>query len=293
MRPCIKKIGSMDELFGSDDEEEQVAPPPSSDSAAVAKDELFGSDDDEDEVAAPPSSDTAASAKPEQEDTMDVQEGTSSAPSLQTIDAKADGAKPSATMEQDEEGDLFGSDSEDGDVRAEGGDASGFAPTRKPRVKISRLNVPAIPPFSKPPTGCEYGQVLLKCPDFVHVQPAAFDKASFDEETEQKDVPGADQKTFIRWRYAMDEVTGTPLLGADGRPQLQSNAKFVQWSDGRVQLVVGKVSVSVRRNFRHSFSLSFSFSLSLPLSLSLSLCLLNNLFLFLLFFCFRLTCHRR
>jgi RNA polymerase-associated protein LEO1 len=42
----------------------------------------------------------------------------------------------------------------------------------------------------------------------------------------------------IRWRFKTNSL-GEKVMGADGKPVRESNARFVKWSDGALQLVVG------------------------------------------------------
>lgn len=77
---------------------------------------------------------------------------------------------------------------------------------------------------------------MFRGSNILGVEPKPFDAARWDEEAEEVDeVDENGQKrvrlrnNIMRWRYAPD---------ADGQPTStrQSNARFVKWSDGSVQV---------------------------------------------------------
>ncbi|KAG2484343.1 hypothetical protein HYH03_016885 [Edaphochlamys debaryana] len=108
------------------------------------------------------------------------------------------------------------------------------------RRPLARTGAPidyAAPLLSVPPPD---GETHLLREGLIGIEPTPFDPATFageeeiiiDEKGLMKVKPA--DRTKIRWRYARQK-------GPDGSEQLvpESNARFVRWSDGSLQLMLG------------------------------------------------------
>jgi len=69
------------------------------------------------------------------------------------------------------------------------------------------------------------------------------------DEAKQKRV-ALNPDTHIRWRYAKDQ---------DGKKTMETNAHFVRWSDGSLQLIVGKESYDVAEQRDSSMNANYLF----------------------------------
>lgn len=86
---------------------------------------------------------------------------------------------------------------------------------------------------------------LLKLPNFLGIEPRPFDSEThlFEDDVEETDEEGRKVikptlETTIRWRYVRDE-NGNIITDEKGVPQMESNARFVRWSDGSTHLILG------------------------------------------------------
>lgn len=75
---------------------------------------------------------------------------------------------------------------------------------------------------------------FMRTPNFIKLQRDAYNQNTHDPEDQR--FSGA--TAVMRWRYKTDEE-GNAVVGANGKPEMESNARFVKWSDGSYQLVIG------------------------------------------------------
>jgi len=194
----------------------------------MADDDLFGSDDD----VAPPS--------------MEVDKP-----------GAGGGAKYDDLFGDDDEGGKGGEGAVDTFDFLGGGDDEdmlsskpAFLPPVKKHVKTSSSL--SLPPHVPGPLAAEDANTTNailaggKVPIF-YMQPRPFDKDAYDPVEEDLMLMSKDASTeggtlapgqVIRWRYKTNSL-GEQVMGADGKPVRESNARFVKWSDGVLQLVVG------------------------------------------------------
>eukprot|EP00511_Aplanochytrium_stocchinoi_P000557 CAMPEP_0204844124 /NCGR_PEP_ID=MMETSP1346-20131115/48380_1 /ASSEMBLY_ACC=CAM_ASM_000771 /TAXON_ID=215587 /ORGANISM="Aplanochytrium stocchinoi, Strain GSBS06" /LENGTH=531 /DNA_ID=CAMNT_0051983385 /DNA_START=143 /DNA_END=1739 /DNA_ORIENTATION=- len=88
----------------------------------------------------------------------------------------------------------------------------------------------------------------VKVPNFLHICPYAFNEHQYSENHEKKEMEEAGKgllDSVIRWRYKQDAIKNK-VLDENGNPILESNAKFVEWSDGSVQLLIGEQIFDVK-----------------------------------------------
>ena len=76
--------------------------------------------------------------------------------------------------------------------------------------------------------------LFMRTPNFIKLQRDAFDLSNHDPE----DSKFSGANAVMRWRYKTDDG-GNVVVGANGKPEMESNARFVKWSDGSYQLVIG------------------------------------------------------
>lgn len=111
-------------------------------------------------------------------------------------------------------------------------------------------------------------------PNLLHLSPAAFEQNKYSEEKETAALKKLGKEfvgdNIIRWRYkrnennevVIDEKTNKPVVGKcslylNVKSQeffIESNARFVEWSDGSLQLLIGAevldvVSMPLRNQF--------------------------------------------
>lgn len=185
--------------------------------------DLFGSDDDADDDFGKPSvRETQKEATPAAEDDLEDDLGDDFGGT--TTQGRSQAAIVSD--EPEEEGGFFG--------RSKRAAAPG---ARRPLTKTGApidFSAPLLP--VPPPTGDTY---LLR-EALIGVEPRPFDPETFEAEeeifTDDKGftkIKPAD-RTKIRWRYVQRKT-------ADGRDEIvpESNARFVRWSDGSLQLLLG------------------------------------------------------
>eukprot|EP00891_Asterochloris_glomerata_P002002 jgi/Astpho2/2002/Aster-x1052 len=188
--------------------------------------ELFGSDSDDQEIQqrAPSLERGTAVAAPElDEDESELQD-------------KPAPAQPAALMRDDEE-----ADEDMADAASDGEEPDAVKPQGPPL----NITVAAFTPL-------ESGSLsVVKLPNIVNINPEPWSRDTFDPSTELQTDQNGDTRprlgNTIRWRE------GT---SPNGSPQRQSNARFVQWSDGSWQLLVGDEVLDVKESdirMDHSF----------------------------------------
>ena len=103
------------------------------------------------------------------------------------------------------------------------------------------IDVPYIDPIPEGVTA-----KIFKQTNVCRVEPQPYDPKTFQLETETithadgtTETRPADVHNVIRWRHVLDE-DGKQVMGEDGEPKIESNAKFVRWSDGSLTLHIGE-----------------------------------------------------
>ncbi|XP_073142252.1 protein LEO1 homolog isoform X2 [Henckelia pumila] len=94
---------------------------------------------------------------------------------------------------------------------------------------------------SSPPSSCSNKMATFNISNIIGVDPKPFDPNTFVEENyyvtdtsgSKRHLPSAN---IIRWRQ---------VSGPDGKISLESNARFVTWSDGSLQLLIGNERFNV------------------------------------------------
>ncbi|KAJ0238148.1 Protein LEO1 [Hirschfeldia incana] len=90
-------------------------------------------------------------------------------------------------------------------------------------------------PFRPPPTDPEKMN-MIKVSNIMGIDPKPFDAKTFvEEDTFERDEPGGK----MRIRLANNIVRHRFVKGRDGKTYSESNARFVRWSDGSLQLLIG------------------------------------------------------
>ncbi|XP_056841694.1 protein LEO1 homolog, partial [Raphanus sativus] len=90
-------------------------------------------------------------------------------------------------------------------------------------------------PF-RPPPGDPEKMNMIKVYNIMGIDPKPFDAKTFvEEDTFERDEPGGK----MRIRLANNIVRHRFVKGRDGRTYSESNARFVRWSDGSLQLLIG------------------------------------------------------
>ncbi|KAJ1929826.1 Paf1 complex component [Tieghemiomyces parasiticus] len=76
---------------------------------------------------------------------------------------------------------------------------------------------------------------ISRIPGFLHVDPQAFDPATYEERTEEEhpEALKLQLENTIRWREVKAAATSEPR-------KAESNARFVKWSDGTMSLALGQ-----------------------------------------------------
>lgn len=195
----------MEELFGSDDESVNKG------NTQVPEKDPFGSDSDsvQDNIA---ETVDAAVKQTEEEDLFGSDDEHEGGANEQNEPA------PDKDKQDDLDG-LFGSDDE--------------APVTQ--AKVCTQSVLSLPTLRKTiPLGA-FG-VAGTMPSFVKIQPRPFVPEEHSRAEEEQRFEGAID--IIRWRYKRDS-DGELVMGSNGKPFRESNARMVKWSDGSFQLIVG------------------------------------------------------
>ncbi|XP_075519450.1 protein LEO1 homolog isoform X1 [Primulina tabacum] len=94
---------------------------------------------------------------------------------------------------------------------------------------------------SRPHSVCSDKMATFNVSNIIGVDPKPFDPSTYVEENYYvTDTSGTKRHlpftNIIRWRQ---------VIGADGKISLESNARFVTWSDGSLQLLIGNESFDV------------------------------------------------
>ncbi|KAF8083751.1 hypothetical protein N665_0754s0007 [Sinapis alba] len=90
-------------------------------------------------------------------------------------------------------------------------------------------------PF-RPPPGDPEKMNMIKVSNIMGIDPKPFDAKTFvEEDTFESDEPGGK----MRIRLANNIVRHRFVKGRDGKTYSESNARFVRWSDGSLQLLIG------------------------------------------------------
>ncbi|CAH8362066.1 unnamed protein product [Eruca vesicaria subsp. sativa] len=90
-------------------------------------------------------------------------------------------------------------------------------------------------PF-RPPPGDPEKLNMIKVSNIMGIDPKPFDAKTFvEEETFESDEPGGK----MRIRLANNIVRHRFVKGRDGKTYSESNARFVRWSDGSLQIMIG------------------------------------------------------
>ncbi|GAQ82848.1 Leo1-like protein [Klebsormidium nitens] len=94
----------------------------------------------------------------------------------------------------------------------------------------------------KPPPGKAENLVVLRSSNILTVEPKRFDPDTFDEDEVYLDEKGLKRvrldDNIARWREVLD---------ADGNVKRESNARFVKWSDGTWQLMIGTEVLNMQK----------------------------------------------
>ncbi|EIE23076.1 Leo1-like protein [Coccomyxa subellipsoidea C-169] len=173
-------------------------------------DELFGSESDDDDFQPTPAATAAASEDAAEED-------------LPEEPAEEEADEPEEAVEEDEESGP--APSEDDVVYRE-------PPPERPSGPPLALDAPPIARLESDNTA------LVKLSNIINIDMKPFDPATYkeaEEEEEYVDDQGTRRvrvrdQNVIRWRRTVKE---------DGSSGIESNARFVRWSDGSLQLMIG------------------------------------------------------
>jgi len=87
-------------------------------------------------------------------------------------------------------------------------------------------------------------------PRFLFIAGGAYDEDTYNFQKEKDEIRArnGDQLVgdeIIRWRVKMD-ATGNPMINSDGQPELESNARIVEYTDGTFQLLVGNEAIDMK-----------------------------------------------
>ncbi|KFK27884.1 leo1-like family protein [Arabis alpina] len=109
------------------------------------------------------------------------------------------------------------------------------------RVEARYREKPVGPPLEvevpfRPPPGDPVKMNMIKVSNIMGIDPKPFDAKTFvEEDTFVPDEPGAKK----RIRLENNIVRHRFVKGRDGKTYSESNARFVRWSDGSLQLLIG------------------------------------------------------
>mmetsp|Transcript_70938 Transcript_70938/g.139324 ORF Transcript_70938/g.139324 Transcript_70938/m.139324 type:complete len:571 (+) Transcript_70938:3-1715(+) len=106
-------------------------------------------------------------------------------------------------------------------------------PAAKEMKAKTRSKVLMHPTYKVPATD---SAMFVRTPNFIKIQPAEYNQSLYEADSERKVFEGS--TAVVRWRNKLD-ANGEIVIGADGKPVRESNARLLRWSDGTVQLVVG------------------------------------------------------
>lgn len=236
-----------EDLFGIDEPATTVAKPKPTALAIATKgdDDDNSSDDDSVKKKATPATD----AKVDASDKPDVAakakslndalfDGSDSSDEDEITDSKPTAIKKKSSGEEGERRLDMDDIDEDEDEQQE----------LEPEKVHFKLEVPVA---KRPPVGSNFK--YARVPKFMRLV-----KEPFDENAWQKDMVLAQEgegpeakwlnaKTSIRWRYKTNE-TGERVVGQDDKPQIESNTRIVEWSDGSLQLLIGNEAYNMTTN---------------------------------------------
>mmetsp|Transcript_56226 Transcript_56226/g.168340 ORF Transcript_56226/g.168340 Transcript_56226/m.168340 type:complete len:578 (-) Transcript_56226:519-2252(-) len=126
-----------------------------------------------------------------------------------------------------------------------GGSPAGRAPRpeRQPPRRMGVLDIPRPDQLKK---SAKLHMHVTKLPNFVGIQPEAYDPSTYDAKLEEEEYRGY-VHNMIRWRYKRDGAGSNGRYKRDehGKLARESNARFVKWSDGSYTLHVGTETFEV------------------------------------------------
>lgn len=206
--PRMKVDEDDDEDGGAEEQEESAKPGPAKDAAATLKD-LFGSDAEEEE---------------EEGEEREEEEERRRRRRKKKRDRSQEG-QPPRTEERDPEEAEAEQEPLGSATRSDDGGEVRIADQR-----IENLLLPRPPPDAK--------LFYVKLPNILGVEHEAFDRYTFEADDEDRVIEGPEgqkmkplpPETIMRWRVVTDE---------HGHERHESNARFVRWSNGTVQLFLG------------------------------------------------------
>jgi hypothetical protein len=244
----------------------------------VTDDNLFGSDDDEEVVVTPNQSDDVKrdnsndSGNSNKHTAMAVSASRSSSQDSATSAKSPSGTPITPVTPEDNDDNLFGSDDDNDDddnadddkqqnrrlSKVGASKQNSQSSTVSTTVSTASDNLDAILGFSEKSTASgankkDYSKFCLplpydfsnstayylRTPNFIKIQTQSFDVETHDEMREQDERAKFGKATaVIRWRFKRDGA-GKMMIGPDGRPLKESNAKLVKWSDGSLMCIVG------------------------------------------------------
>lgn len=154
-----------------------------------------------------------------------------------------EGGDPAPVQEGDvDEGDLFGLDSD----QEGGNEGEQVRPKQTVQMKVS----------TRRPLRRDLNRSILRLPNILAVDPRPFDKDTFNPDSKisfretvdlenHRYIQLENSENYIRWRFKRDEA-GEVVMHEDGRPALESNARYVEWEDGTSNVFIGQECFRVR-----------------------------------------------
>ncbi|CAN8264838.1 unnamed protein product [Cochlearia groenlandica] len=109
-------------------------------------------------------------------------------------------------------------------------------PKQKPVGPPLEVEVPL-----RPPPGDPVKMTMIKASNIMGIEPKPFDPKTFVEEDKFVTESGGQK----RIRLVNNIVRHRFVKGRDGKTYAESNAKFVRWSDGSIQLLIGNEVLDV------------------------------------------------
>lgn len=119
----------------------------------------------------------------------------------------------------------------------------------EPEPEIVRIDCEM--PAAKPNLGSKL--YFLKLPNFLSIDTHEYDPATYEDEIDEDEIKDNEGRArmklkvenTIRWRTAQDE---------DGNDYKQSNAKFIEWSDGSISLYLGSEILDITEKSMGEYS---------------------------------------
>ena len=204
-----------DELFGSDDEK----PTPAAAAAAAADeddDNLFG--EEEVKTVARGGGRKSTVLRDEDDDDEDGEGGAGGGGEMDVSKGESEGG---AADNKDELDDLFGED--------EGGGSSSSSSTKARSTSSLRITR-----TYQVPDNCQ--AVLVRMPNVLKIQPEPFNADTYNKEDDMEAL--GRMAMGIRWRHKVGP-DGERVMGANGQPEMESNARLVKLKSGGMQILVG------------------------------------------------------